>query len=121
MGHWDKLTVELDERTDSGVVIYRLRGLLTNTPESYAFLDEFSQRVRKGARKIILNLEGVEHITSAGVGILAACYTSLTNAGGRMALAHVPPRARVILNVLKMLELLGDHATEEGALASLSS
>lgn len=121
MGHWDKLTVEQDERAEAGVVIYRLQGLLTNTPESYAFLDECAHRIRKGARKIVLNIEGVEHITSAGVGILAACYTSLTNAGGRMALASVPSRARVILNVLKMLELLGDYATEEDAVAALSS
>ncbi len=121
MGHWDKLTVERVERSEAGASIYRLRGLLSNTPESYAFLDEFTQRVRKGERKIVLNIEGVEHVTSAGVGILAACYTSLTNAGGKMTLALVPTRARVILNVLKMLELLGDHATEEEAVAALSS
>jgi anti-anti-sigma factor len=121
MGHWEKLTVERVERSESGASIYRLRGLLSNTPESYAFLDEFSQRVRKGERKVVLNIEGIEHVTSAGVGILAACYTSLTNAGGKMALALVPSRARVILNVLKMLEFLGDHPTEEAALAAVSS
>jgi anti-anti-sigma factor len=120
MGHWDKLTVERIERSEAGTSIYRLRGLLSNSPESYAFLDEFSERVRKGEGKVVLNIEGVEHVTSAGVGILAACYTSVMNAGGKMTLAAVPSRARVILNVLKMLELLGDHATEDEAVAALS-
>ena len=121
MGHWDKLTVERVERSETSATIYRLRGLLTNTAESYAFLEEFSQRVRKGEKRIVLNIEGVEHVTSAGVGILAACYTSVTNAGGKMTLALVPSRARVILNVLKLLELLGDHATEDEAVAALTA
>lgn len=121
MGHWDKLTVDRIERSEAGVTIYRLRGLLSNTPESYAFLDEFCQRVRKGEKKVVLNIAGVDHVTSAGVGILAACYTSLTNAGGRMALASVPSRAHVILNVLKMLELLGDHPSEDAAVAAIAS
>jgi|WetSurMetagenome_2_1015567.scaffolds.fasta_scaffold619771_2 anti-anti-sigma factor len=121
MGHWDKLTVERIESSEAGVTIYRLSGLLTNTPESYAFLEEFSHRIRKGETKAVLNLEKIEHVTSAGVGILAACYTSLTNAGGKMALALVPLRAHVILNVLKMLDFLGDYPSEEAAVKAVSS
>jgi len=120
MTHWDKLTVERIERPEAGVSIYRMSGLLSNTPESYAFLDDFSRRVRKGEHRVVLNIENVEHVTSAGVGILAACYTSLTNAGGKMALAVVPHRARVILSILKMLEFLGDHASEEEAVQAVS-
>ncbi len=37
-----------------------------------------------------------------------------------MALAMVPHRARVILNVLKMLDFLGDYPNEEAAVRALS-
>ncbi len=83
MGHWDKLTVERIETGDASVIVYRMSGLLSNTTESYTFLDEFCHCVRKGETKAVLNIEKIEHVTSAGVGILAACYTSVTNAGGR--------------------------------------
>ncbi len=115
MTDWKRLEVERIERTDAPVTVYRLRGVLTNTPESYGFLEGLQERVRKGKSRIVLNLEEVEHITSAGVGILGACYTSVSNAGGRICLTLVPARGRTILNVLKLFEFLPEFPAEEDA------
>lgn len=120
MTHWNKLVVERHEVPQAHVTVYRLSGVLTNSTESYAFLDQLSERTRKGPIRIVLNMDQVEHVTSVGVGILAACYTSVTNTGGQIRLAAVPLRARAILNVVKLLETMGEQATEEDAVRSLT-
>jgi anti-anti-sigma regulatory factor len=119
MGHWGKFEYQRVDPEGLPVTIYRLSGGLTGSPECYAFLEEVSERARKGHKLVSFQMEGIEHVTSAGVGILAACHTTLTNAGGRLALAAIPQRAHAILNVLKLLEILGDYGTEEEAIQAL--
>ncbi len=121
MTHWNKLEVKWVEHGETPVTVYHLSGLLTNSPESYAFLDEVLGRVRKGHNRVVINLDQVGHITSAGVGILAACYTSANNAGGRFCLTRVPDRARAILNVVGLLSLVGECPTEEEAIRRVSA
>jgi anti-anti-sigma factor len=121
MTHWKKLEVKWVEHGEAPVTVYHLSGLLTNSPESYAFLDELLDRVRKGHNRVVINLEQVGHITSAGVGILAACYTSVTNAGGKVCLSRVPERGRAILNVVGLLALVGECPTEEEAIRRVAA
>jgi anti-anti-sigma factor len=116
--NWNKLRAERVEQ--NGVEIYRLSGALTSSPEAYTFLETLTDRVHQGGRRFVINLGRVEPLTSAGVGILAACYTSVTNQGGKLRLAQVPARARVILNVVHLLELLGDLPSEEEAVRSVA-
>ena len=61
-------------------------------------------------------VEQVEHVSSAGVGILAACYTSATNVDRRLCLAHVSNRVRMILDVVKISDVLCIFATEKEAI-----
>ncbi len=119
MTNWHKLEVEQTER--EGVEVYRLSGALTSSHEAYSFLEQLMDQVHRGGRRFVLNLERVETLTSAGVGILAACYTSVTNGGGRIRLAQVPVRAKTILKVVHLLDLLGDHPSEEEAVRSVSA
>ena len=121
MTNWKKLEVSWVEHGDVPVTVYHLSGLFTSSPESYAFLDQFQERVRKGHNRVVINLHGVEAITSAGVGILAASYTSVTNAAGRMCLAQVPDRAHAILNVVGLLTVIGESASEEEAIRRVSA
>ena len=115
MSSWKKLEARWVERDDPAVTVYHLSGTLTGSSESYAFLDELRKRVRKGHTRVVLNLEAVEAMTSEGVGILAAGYTSVMNATGRMCLAQVPERSRVLLGVVGLLAVIGECATEEEA------
>ena len=121
MTNWKKLDVRWVEYGDVPVTVYHLSGLFTSSPESYAFLDQFQERVRKGHNRVVINLQGVDAITSAGVGILAATYTSATNASGRMCLAQVPDRARAILNIVGLLTVIGECASEEEAIRRVSA
>jgi len=120
MTRWAKFQVSWIEQENSAVAVVHLSGGMTSSPEAYHFLEEFQNRVREGRVRLVLDLDQVEPITSAGVGILAACCTSVLNAGGKITLSRVPARARAILSVVGLLSVMGDAASEEEAVRRVS-
>lgn len=121
MTKWDKFTAERSELAGTGVTVFRLAGVLTNSRESYEFLDHVQNETRKKPMRVVLSLGGLDHVTSAGLGIIAACFTSITRSGGKMCLAGAEGRVRVILNVMRMLEVIENAATEEEAIRMAST
>ena len=116
MSNWPQFTVELAEHKAPEAIIYRLSGVLTNSRESYEFLENLQHRMRAKPGLAVLNLERLERITSAGVGIIAACYTSSMNAHGRLVLVSIPKQVETVLNVVCLLKVIEHHRTEEEAL-----
>ena len=111
-----RLGVERVQPEKPDTVIYRLSGRLTDTKESYAFLEEVRGEIKQGISFVLLNLEGIEYLSSAGVGILAACYTSAKNAGGRFGVAAASEGARKILEIVCLWDALERFASEDDAL-----
>ena len=58
-------------------------------------------------------------MSSAGVGILAACYTSATNAEKPLCLAHVSNRVHMILDVVKLSDVLCIFDNEDEAIRGI--
>jgi len=113
MTHWEKLSYERVSRGD--VEVFRLSGQLTSSPESYALLDTVREAARKKHRRIVFEMSGVPMITSNGIGIIAACCTTLTNADGRLVIAALNQRCRVALNVVRMLDIIPSAESEDEA------
>ncbi|MBU1699413.1 MAG: STAS domain-containing protein [Candidatus Eisenbacteria bacterium] len=112
MSSWEKLEVERIEHEDPEAVVYRLSGVLTDRKDCFDFLDTLRQDVRRGGSCLIINLEKCEHVTSAGVGILAASYTSVTNAGGRMCLVGASNRVLTLLKLVGLLSVMNHYTLE---------
>ncbi len=119
MTSWTHLTVERNEQ--SGVPIYRLSGNLTDSRDAYRFLKDFREEISalKPIKGVIFNLENIDHINSGGVGVLAACYTTVTNAGGRLCLAAVQHRAMAVLQVVGLLGVIDCADTEDALMGKL--
>ena len=98
-------------------VVYRLSGVLGETQATYAFLEEVRRDIGTLPPKIVLNLQRVERLTSPGVGVIAACFTSAQNAGKRMVLAAVPKPHLRVLEVAGLTAVIPTAATEADALA----
>ena len=71
--------------------------------------------------KVILNLKEVEYVDSGGVGTLVGLYTSAKGAGGELMLVGANPRVQHVLEITKVVTVLGTYATEEKAVAALAS
>ena len=100
----------------TGVRVYRLNGVLTDSEESYAFLANARDEMKADPRPLLLDLAGVEHVTSTGVGIVAAIYKSASNANRVIALAGLSRRNEIILEVVQLLRFITVFADERAAL-----
>lgn len=115
------IEVERVEHQDPKAVVYRLSGRLLGSTECYEFLEDVRDAVRSGCPRVILNLEKVNRAASAGIGILAACYTSVTNADGRMCVVAVPKSLRTLMKLVCLWDLLEKCDTEADAFEKLKA
>jgi anti-sigma B factor antagonist len=120
MTAWSRLEVARVEHESPKVVIYRLKGTLKDSSEAYVFLARLRNETRAGIPSFVINLQEVDNITSAGVGILAACYSSAVNAGRRICLTDLARRADAVLAAVGLLKVMESFATEEDAVRSYS-
>jgi anti-sigma B factor antagonist len=69
-----------------------------------------------GRRHMVLNLAAVERVSTALISRLVVLHKKVKAAGGRMALCHVQPNLREVLEVLRLPLLFPIYAAEEEAL-----
>jgi anti-anti-sigma factor len=115
-----EIEIVCHESSAPAATVYRLTGYLSSSAASYEVLEEVRRHVRKHPVPVVLNLEQVDHVTSTGIGILAACYTSVVNSGQRFGLACVPKRVRAILEVVRFLDVVPSYPTEDAAVEALA-
>lgn len=114
------LEVTQERPGDLDAVIFRLAGKVTGTPECYAFLEGVRDEIHAGRKVILLDLERVTKMSSPGIGILAACYTSATHAGGRLGLVAVPEPVAVLLRIVCLWDLLPRYVNRQEALTAMA-
>lgn len=116
-----RLEIERSEYDIPHAVLYRLNGSLIDTHESYELLDDVRKELRDGFRIIILDLKNVRRVTSAGIGLLAACYTSARNTSGHLVVIHTPEHTRTLLQLVHLWDVISHYESVDEALAALQS
>jgi anti-sigma B factor antagonist len=102
------------------VLVFRLTGKLHGSPNAFEFLEDVRDDVRAGHRNVVIDLGGLTQMNSAGVGVIAACYTSLLNAKGTLAVSGVNDRLRMLMEVVCLWDMIAHHETEAEAVASFA-
>ena len=103
------LHVEHITSQDGKSLIYRLRGVLGESTYSYDFSDDMRKSVKDGPEKVILNLEKLEYITSAGVGVIAAGFTSAQRADERRTMVGSGDRSQRVRTYNYPQNRVSDH------------
>jgi anti-sigma B factor antagonist len=71
-----------------------------------------------GARKIVIDLQGVEYLDSAGIGCLMDLYRQATAAGATIKLAALQPRVEPMLTLTGTNRLMEIHQDAASAVKS---
>jgi len=77
--------------------------------------------IHQGQKKLLLNLEGVPYIDSAGLGEIVRTYTTVSRQGGNLKLVNLTKRITDLLSITKLLTVFETFESEAEALKSFQA
>jgi anti-sigma B factor antagonist len=110
--------LEITQRETNGIYLLTLKGRLVLGLENNGLRTMIDNLLVSGATKIVVNLEHVNSVDSAGLGALIEMHRKTKAKGGRLLLAHLGPKLRQALEIARLLTLFETFATEADAVAS---
>jgi len=109
--------MEIRERQVRDVTIVELEGRLTVNDQPGMLKEAVADAVRRGARRVLLDLSGVRYIDSTRLGELIAAHVSVSRQGGRLTRVATPPRIAELLDMAGLDGVFERLATVEEAIA----
>jgi anti-sigma B factor antagonist len=113
--------MQIEERPTGDVMVLDLKGKMTLGEGDELLKDKINSLVHQGRRKVVLNLEGVPYIDSAGLGEIVRTYTTISRQGGSMKLLNLTKRITDLLSITKLLTVFETYDNEADAVRSFSS
>lgn len=105
-------------RQEEGVTILDLVGKLTIGEGDVMLREELLDRLERGDKKLLLNLEGVKTMDSSGLGELVRSKATATQAGAVIKLVHVQDKVQQVLEMTRLIGVFEDFNDEIDAIAS---
>ena len=113
------MALQLATRYLGDVCIVDCTGRILLGDESAAIRDRIKKLLTESPN-IVLNLEQVTYVDSAGVGTLMSLYTSAQAQHGSIKLAGLTTRVRDLLQITKLVTIFEIYDTPEAAAASFN-
>ena len=111
----------IEERIIGDVTVLDLRGKMTLGEGDELLKDKINSLIHQGQKKLLLNLEGVPYIDSAGLGEIVRTYTTVSRQGGNLKLVNLTKRITDLLSITKLLTVFETFESEAEALKSFQA
>jgi anti-sigma B factor antagonist len=111
----------IEERAVGDVTILDLKGKMTLGEGDELLKDKINSMIQQGQKKLLLNLEGVPYIDSAGLGEVVRTYTTVSRQGGSLKLVNLTKRITDLLSITKLLTVFETFDSEVEALKSFQA
>jgi anti-sigma B factor antagonist len=112
-----QLKLSLETRHLGDVMVVHCEGRIVYRDEASALTRVVTQAL-KNTREVVLDLEGVQRIDSAGLGELARIRNAAQVSGGKLKLAGANPR---VLQMLRLTNLSSAFEIHESLMDALDS
>ena len=106
------------QREVEDVCILTLRGRLVLGAESNGFRTTIEKNLASGIRKLVINLEHVNFIDSAGLGALIEAHRATDAKSGHLKLSNLRPNFKRALQIARLLDIFETFSTEAAAIES---
>ena len=113
--------MQIDERVVDGVTILDLKGKMTLGEGDELLKDKINSLIQQDQKKLLLNLEGVPYIDSAGLGEIVRTYTTVSRQGGKLKLLNLTKRIQDLLAITKLLTVFETYESEPDAIKSFAA
>ncbi len=114
------MALKMTSREVDGVTVVALDGRIVLGEESNALREKIKSMVAEGKKKVVLNMDGVTFIDSAGLGTLVAAHHSAKAQGASLRLCHLGTKFQEVLQITKLMTIFDVYNTEAEAVASFS-
>jgi anti-sigma B factor antagonist len=112
--------MEIVERTVNDVTVLDLKGKMTLGEGDELLKEKINSMLAAGKKKLLLNLEGVPYIDSAGLGEIVRTFTTVSRQGGKLKLLNLTKRIEDLLSITKLLTVFETFESEPEAIKSFS-
>jgi anti-sigma B factor antagonist len=114
----ENAAMQIEERVVDGVTILDLKGKMTLGEGDELLKDKINSLIQQDKKQLLLNLEGVPYIDSAGLGEIVRTYTTVSRQGGKLKLLNLTKRIQDLLAITKLLTVFETYDTEKEAISS---
>jgi anti-sigma B factor antagonist len=111
-------TLNISTRHAGNVAIVDLNGQIRLGETNINLHNAIKKLVEDGEKDIVLNLAGVTHIDSSGLGELVAGFTTVERNGGQMKLVNLSDRVIDLMTITKLLTVFDVFEDERTAIES---
>ena len=105
-------------RTVGDVTILDCQGKIELGEGTMSIRNTVRDILQSGVKNIVLNLDEISYVDSAGIGELVSSYTSVVNGGGKLKLLNLSSKTHRLLTVTKLLTVFDVFDSEEAAIKS---
>jgi len=112
------VALKMTAREVDGVSVIGLAGRVVLGEESNALREAVKALLAAGKKKIVLNMDNVTYIDSAGLGTLVASHHSARTQGASLKLSNLGSKFQEILQVTKLLTVFDVYDSEAAAIQS---
>ncbi|HEY6347365.1 MAG TPA: STAS domain-containing protein [Bryobacteraceae bacterium] len=96
------ITEAKTRKLDGGVTVVEISGRLNLGNSLISIETAIKGLIEKGARKLVVDLSGVNYIDSSGIGMLVACAGQMEQSSGRMRIAGAAGAVAKVFGVVHM-------------------
>jgi len=114
------VALKLTNREVDGVSVVALEGRIVLGEESNALREKVKGLLAGGKKNIVLNMDNVTYIDSAGLGTLVASHHSAKSQGAALKLSNLGSKFQEVLQVTKLLTVFDVYDSETAAIRSFS-
>jgi anti-sigma B factor antagonist len=114
------VALKITTREVDGVTVAALDGRIVLGEESNALREKIKSLVAEGKKKVVLNMDNITFIDSAGLGTLVASHHSAKAQGAALKLCHLGTKFQEVLQITKLMTIFDVYNTEAEAVASFS-
>jgi anti-sigma B factor antagonist len=113
--------MEITERHVGSVTVLDLNGRLVCEDGDRALIKAVNELLERGETRVLINLEGVPWIDSAGIGALVAKFVSVRKRGGALKLVHLKARTEQPLRITRLTKIFDIFDVESAAIDAFAS
>jgi anti-sigma B factor antagonist len=112
--------MKINVRNVGNVAVVDLSGKITIGEGDILLRDKIQELLESGKKNLLLNMEKVSYMDSAGIGELVACYKRAREKSGTVKLLKASGKVADLLQLTKLQEVFETFENEKDALGSFA-